>query len=41
MIHGSTLCGVDNSHRCLELNIDGASSLGRQDEGFAQDYDDA
>ena len=41
MIHGSTLCGADNSNRCLELNIDGASYLGSQGVGFTYDYDDA
>ena len=41
MIHGSTLCSADNSNSCFKLNIDRASSLGMQDEGFKQDYDDA
>jgi hypothetical protein len=41
MIHGSTLCGADKSNRCLQLKIDRASSLGRQDEVVSQNYHDA
>ena len=41
MMHGTTFCGADNSNRCLGLKIGRASSLGGQDKGFAQDYDDA